>query len=105
MKSKVYVVSEDTEVVMNGEKYVLEEGDKIRIMTEEDEWPEEVEEGDLRDRMELKTTEPLEDQTTPENVAEFFENTDEEGRGMVMFAVNSNQDNEFWQEVHNKIKE
>lgn len=103
---KFYLVSEDTEVMMNGERYLLEKGDKIRILSEENEdWPEDVGEGDLRDRMDLKTSEPLEDQTTPEEVAKFFDNTDKKGRGMVMFAVNSNQDNEFWKKVHDLIKE
>jgi hypothetical protein len=88
---------------MNGEVYKLEKGDRIRILTEED-WPEDVGEGDLRERMGLSTEKSLEDQTSPTEVAQFFENTDEEGRGMVMFAVNSNQDNEFWSKVHDLIK-
>lgn len=101
--SKIYTVTEDADVRINGDLYRLEKGDKIRILSEED-WPKEVEEGDLRKRMELSQEKPLEDQTSPSEVAEFFNNTDAKGRGMVMFAVNSNKNNEFWKSVHNIIK-
>lgn len=95
-----FTVSEDVKIVLNGEKYLLESGDEIAIVEEDENgWPEDVGEGDLRERMDLNKDQSLEDQTTPENVAEFFDNTDAEGRGMVMFAVNSNKDNDFWKKV------
>ncbi|MBD3406198.1 MAG: hypothetical protein GF411_08820 [Candidatus Lokiarchaeota archaeon] len=79
---------------------------KKSLMKEEGDWPDKVEKGDLRERMDLSTQKSLEDQTTPHDVAKFFDNTNEEGRGMVMFAVNSNKDdNEFWASVYDLIKD
>lgn len=69
-----------------------------------DDWPSKVEEGGLRGKMGLKKDEPLEEQTSPSAVAKFFKSTDKEGRGMVMFAVNSNQDSDFWKKVGDMIE-
>lgn len=105
-----FIVSEDTEVVLDGKKFLLEKGDKIMIEHcgecegGEDDWPEDVQEGGLRNRMGLDPKKPLEDQTSPEKVAEFFDKTDKDGRGKVMYAVNSNQDNDFWKKVGSLIK-
>ena len=73
-------------------------GNKIVVAKDQD-WPEKVEKGGLRKKMGLKEDKPLKDQTTPEKVAKFFEDADEEERGMVTFAVNSNQDIPFWKQV------
>jgi hypothetical protein len=70
-----------------------------------DEWPSKVEKGGLRGAMGLNEDEPLEDQASPGDVANFFEGADEEGRGMVMFAVNSNRDVPFWQKVGDMIED
>jgi len=69
-----------------------------------DGWPSKVEKGGLREKMGLKEDQPLQDQTSASAVAKFFKSTDAEGRGMVMFAINSNQDSKFWKQVHNAIK-
>lgn len=105
-----YEVTEDVAIVLDGEKYLLEAGDHIRIVTEdEDSWPEDVEKGGLRKLMGLDADKSLEDQTSPTAVAEFFQKADKGGRGKVMFAVNSNKDSEFWKKVgdmvHEKSKE
>ena len=86
--------------------YLLEKGDEIIIEAKNDDdgWPEKIEKGGLRKRMGLKKDEPLEDQTTPEKVAEFFKDADKDGRGKVMFAVNSNQDVPFWKKVAELIE-
>lgn len=68
-------------------------------------WPSNVDEGGLREAMGLDPNQPLEDQASPSDVIDFFNNTDESGRGMVMFAVNSNQDSDFWQSVKEGIGE
>lgn len=68
--------------------------------------PTDVEEGGLRKRLGLETDKPLEDQTTPEKVAEYFKNASEDGRGKVMYAVNSNKkDSKFWKDVYDLIKD
>lgn len=67
-------------------------------------WPDKVEKGGLRKEMGLDENESLEDQTSPSAVASFFNSADKEGKGMVMFAINSNKDNSFWQKVHSMIK-
>lgn len=67
-------------------------------------WPTKVEKGGLRKAMGLDEDKPLEDQTSPSAVIKFFEGADKEGRGMVMFAVNSNQDSSFWKKVGAGLK-
>jgi len=62
-------------------------------------WPSKVEKGGLRKKMGLKADEPLEDQASASDVVKFFNGTDAEGRGMVMFAVNSNKGSSFWKKV------
>ena len=62
-------------------------------------WPSKVKEGGLRSAMGLSTDKPLEEQTSPSAVIKFFEGADKKGRGMVMFAVNSNKDSAFWKKV------
>lgn len=67
-------------------------------------WPSKVEKGGLRAALGLDEDKPLEEQTSPSAVAKFFKGADKEGRGMVMFAVNSNQDQAFWKKVGDMIK-
>lgn len=62
-------------------------------------WPGKVEKGGLRKKMGLKTDKSLEEQSSPSDVVKFFNGTDAEGRGMVMFAVNSNKGSAFWKKV------
>ena len=62
-------------------------------------WPSKVDKGDLRKAMGLKADESLEDQSSASAVAKFFKGADKKGRGMVMFAVNSNKDSAFWKKV------
>lgn len=62
-------------------------------------WPSKVKEGGLRAAMGLSTDKSLEDQSSPSAVISFFKKADEKGRGMVMFAVNSNKDSTFWKKV------
>lgn len=97
------IVSKDVEVMLDGRKFLLEAGDKI-IVEDKNGWPEDVKEGGLRERMGLDPDKPLEDQTTPEKVAAFFDKTDKDGRGKVMYAVNSNQDNDFWKKVGDLVE-
>lgn len=66
-------------------------------------WPNKVEKGGLRDAMGLDPEKPLQEQASVNDVVRFFEDGDKSERGMVMFAVNSNQDNDFWQDVYEKI--
>ena len=66
-------------------------------------WPSKVEKGALREGMGLDPNIPLEDQASPSDVASFFKKADKSGRGMVMFAVNSNQDSKFWKKVGDMI--
>ncbi len=75
-----------------------------RMLAAEDGWPKKVEKGGLREKMGLKEDQPLEEQTSPSAVAKFFQETDEEGRGMVTFAMNSNQDSSFWKKVADMIE-
>jgi len=67
-------------------------------------WPSSVQHGKLRDALGLSEDKPLEDQTSAAAVAKFFKKADKAGRGMVMFAINSNKDSKFWKAVHNAIK-
>ena len=66
-------------------------------------WPKSVEQGKLRDALGLDDSKPLEDQTSPSKVVKFFEGGDKSDRGMVMFAMNSNQDSAFWKKVKTMI--
>jgi len=66
-------------------------------------WPKSVEHGKLRDALGLDADKPLEDQTSAAAVAKFFKKADKQGRGMVMFAINSNKGSKFWKAVHNAI--
>jgi len=66
-------------------------------------WPSKVKSGGLREAMGLDPSIPLEEQSSPSAVAKFFEGADASGRGMVMFAVNSNQDVAFWKKVASMI--
>ena len=68
-----------------------------RVLTS-DGWPSKVKEGGLRKAMGLKTDQPLAQQASPGDVIKFFKSADAEGRGMVMFAVNSNK-GPFWKQV------
>jgi len=99
-----YEVTEDVEIMLNGDKYIIEKGYTIFVENKNG-WPEDVKEGGLRNRMGLDEDKPLDEQTTPEEVANFFDQADEDGRGKVMYAVNSNKnDNEFWAEVADLIE-
>lgn len=66
-------------------------------------WPSKVKQGGLRKAMGLSADKPLEEQTSPQGVAAFFKKADEKGRGMVMFAVNSNKTSAFWKKVSDAI--
>ena len=68
-------------------------------------WPSSVRAGGLRQAMGLKKDVPLEEQSSPSAVVKFFDGADKKGRGMVMFAVNSNKDVAFWKKVGQMIKE
>jgi len=66
-------------------------------------WPSNVKEGGLRKEMGLDIEKPLSDQVSPSKVVDFFKKADKHQRGMVMFAVNSNQDDPFWKKVGDMI--
>lgn len=102
---KRYTVTEECKITCEDGTFVLESGDVISINEEDNGWPEDVEKGGLRKRLDLDPNKPLEDQTTPEKVAKYFEQAGEDGRGKVMYAVNSNQDNEFWKKVGELISD
>ena len=67
-------------------------------------WPKKVKEGGLRSKMGLSEDKPLEDQASASDVVKFFNSTDDDGRGKVMFAVNSNKDKAFWKQVGSALK-